>query len=230
MRIIHIGALSIGAFALIALTGPIALAQSPAEGVLSTLEVRQLVARAEPHNHSRLSAHFAALAERYIAEAKRHASMSQGFVGNPNRVLGKGVKAHCSRLSELNTQSAATVRELAAHHERLAAGAPSIVPANGARFEQGARATPPTDKELIRLAANASTPSEHLALDDYFLGLAQRYTADAAAHAQMAQAYWGTRIPTASAHCDRLVTQSRDAAKAANAAAAMHRHLAGIAR
>lgn len=27
--------------------------------------------------------HFAALADRYTAEAKRHTSMSQGFVGNP---------------------------------------------------------------------------------------------------------------------------------------------------
>lgn len=230
MRTIHVPALSISAFALLALTGTIASAQTPAEGVLSTLEVRQLVARAEPDDHSRLSAHFAALAARYTAEAKRHTSMSQGFVGNPNRTLGTGMKAHCSRLAELNTQSAATVRELAAHHERLAAGAPSTVPPNGVLFESGAGAPAPTDQELIKLATKASTPTEHRALEEYFLALARRYTADAAAHAQMAQAYWGTRIPTASAHCDRLVTRLRGAAQTANAEAAMHRTLAAIVR
>ena len=45
----------------------------------------------------------------------------------------------------------------------------------------------------------------------------------------MAQAYRGTRIAQAAVHHDRLVTLSRDTAKEANAAAAMHRQLAGFA-
>jgi hypothetical protein len=46
----------------------------------------------------------------------------------------------------------------------------------------------------------------------------------------MAQAYRGTRITQAAAHCDRLVTLSRDSAKEATAAAEMHKQLAGVAR
>jgi len=45
-----------------------------------------------------------------------------------------------------------------------------------------------------------------------------------------AQAYRGTRIAQAAVHCDRLVTLSRDSAKEATAAAAMHKDLAGGAR
>jgi hypothetical protein len=48
------------------------------------------------------------------------------------------MSAHCERLTELNTRSAITVRELAAHHQRLATGEPSTPPRNGARFEDGA--------------------------------------------------------------------------------------------
>jgi hypothetical protein len=60
-----------------------------------------------------LSAHFSALAERYVAEAARHTSMSRSFVGNPSRNLGTGLSVHCTRLADLNTQSATTLRDLA---------------------------------------------------------------------------------------------------------------------
>ncbi len=46
----------------------------------------------------------------------------------------------------------------------------------------------------------------------------------------MANAYRGTRIAQAAVHCDRLVTLSRDEAKEATEAAAMHKQLANIAR
>jgi hypothetical protein len=42
--------------------------------------------------------------------------------------------------------------------------------------------------------------------------------------------YRGTRIAQAAAHCDRLVTLSREEAKEATEAAAMHKQLAGLAR
>ena len=80
------------------------------------------------------------------------------------------------------------------------------------------------------MAAKASTPADHRALEEYFLTAAKRYTADANEHATMAAAYRGTKIASAAVHCDRLVTLSRDAAKEANAAAARHKELAGIAR
>lgn len=108
---------------------------------------------------------------------------------------------HCARLALLNTESAATLRELAAHHERLALGTPSTAPA------------------------------DHRALAEYFLTVAAGHTAEADAHGRMAQAYRGTanrRGGDPAAHCDRLVTLARDAAAEARAAATEHSQLADI--
>lgn len=68
-------------------------------------------------------------------------------------------------------------------------------------------------QELKALAAKANTPADYKNLEEYFLTLAKRYTADANDHVAMAQAYRGTKIAQSAAHCDRLVTLSRDAAK-----------------
>jgi hypothetical protein len=230
MRTIHFRALTIGALSLFTFMGGVASAQNRSTAVLNALEVRQLVARAEPVDHARLSAHFAALGDRYTAEAKRHTSMSQSFIGNPSRNLGTGMSVHCKRLADLNTQSATTARELAAFHGKLTTGAASTPPLDGARFQSGAGAPAPTDQELNALAAKAGTPADHRTLEEYFLTLAKRYTADADEHVAMAQTYRGTRIAQAAVHCDRLVALSRDEAKEATEAAAMHKQLAGVAR
>jgi hypothetical protein len=211
------------------LAGSVAAQEKPT-GLLNNLEVRQLVGRAEPADNAQLAAHFSALADRYAAETKRHLSMSQSFIGNPSRNLGTGMSAHCKRFADLNTQSATTVRELAAYHEKLASGTRATPPKDGARFQGGAGAPEPTDAELSALAAKASTPAEHRALQEYFLTAAKRYTVDANEHVAMAAAYRGTRIAQAAVHCDRLVDLSRDEAKEATAAAEMHGQLAGIAR
>lgn len=229
MRTIHRRALAVAALAVFALAAH-AVAQTSSSAVLNALEVRKLVASADPGDNARLSAHFAALAERYMAEAKRHTAMAGAFGGNPNRRSGATSSTHCKRLAQLNTESAATVRELATYHERLAAGAPSTAPRGGAPFEGGAGAPAPSDRDLSALAAKASTPADHRGLEEYFLTAAKQYTADASEHLAMAQAYRGTRIAQAAVHCDRLVTLSRDAAKEANAAAAEHKELAGVAR
>jgi hypothetical protein len=73
-------------------------------------------------------------------------------------------------------------------------------------------------------------PSEHRAWEEYFLTLATRHTVEANAHVAWAQTYRGTRIAQAAVHQDRLATLSRDSAKEATEAAAMHKQLAGIAR
>src|SRR6187402_1290711 len=182
MRTILIRSLSIPAFALLAFAGNTA-AQDKSPALLNTLEVQQLVKRAEPADNARLAAHFTALADSYVAEAKRHTSMSQSFVGNPSRNLGTGMSAHCKQLADLNTQSATELRDLATYHQKLASGAAATPPTAGARFEGGAGASVPTDKELDALAAKASTPAEHHSLEEYFLTLAKRYTADANEHA-----------------------------------------------
>ena len=80
------------------------------------------------------------------------------------------------------------------------------------------------------MAAKASTPAEHHGLEEYFLTSAKRYTAAEKEHAAMAAAYRGTRIAQAAVHCDRLIELSRDSAKEATEAAAMHKQLAGLTR
>lgn len=229
MRTLLYRSLAIAAAALPIFAADVA-AQNTPTAVLNGLEVRQLVARAEPADNVRLAAHFSALANRYTAEAKRHVSMSQSFIGNPSRNLATGMSAHCKRLADLNTQSATTVRELAAYHEKLATGAPAAPPKEGARFQGGAGAPEPTEKELNALAAKASTPTEHRALEEYFQTLAKRYTNEANDHVTLAQTYRGTRIAQAAVHHDRLAGLARDAAREATAAAEMHSGLAGVVR
>ena len=159
--------LAMGALAMLALAGS-AASQTASSPILHALEVRTLVASAEPNDNARLSAHFAALAEHYAAEARRHTSMSLSFVGNPSRNVAAGMSAHCKRLAELNTESAATVRELAAHHQKLAKGTQSAPPRDAAPFHGGVGAPEPSDRELRARAGRASTPSDHHALEEYF--------------------------------------------------------------
>jgi hypothetical protein len=208
----------------------ITAAQDRPAGLLNTLEVRQLVARAEPADNARLAAHFLALADRYSAEAASHRAMAQSFAGNPTRTLGTGMSVHCKQLADLNTQSAATLRELAAYHEKLAGGTPATRPRDAARFHSGAGAPEPTQKELDALAAKASSPADHRALAEYFLTLARRYTAEANDHTTLAQTYRGTRLAQAAVHHDHLAGLARDAAKEATAAAERHKQLANIER
>ena len=228
-RTIQIRSLSLPALAFL-LVSTNAAAQDRSPALLNTLEVQTLVKRAEPADNARLAAHFTALADRYVAEGKRHTSMSESFGGNPSRNLGTSMSTHCKQLATLNTQSATAVRELAAYHQKLAAGAAATPPSASARFEGGAGAPLPTEKELNALAAKAGTPADHRALEEYFLTSAKRYTADANEHVTTANTYRGTKIAQAAVHCDRLVALSKDAAKEASAAAAMHKQLAGVAR
>ena len=203
-----------------------ATAQTRPSAILNTIELKQLIERAEPADHVRLSAHFSALADQYTTGANRHSAMSNAFDGNPNRQGASGMREHAKRLAELDRQSAAALRELAIHHEALAAGKSSRVPADAGRFERGEGATEPPERELSALAARANTAADHRALEEYYVTAAKRYTAEADRHATMAATYRGTRIAMAADHCERLMKLSRDSAKEATEAAAMHRQLA----
>ena len=225
MRPVHFRPFALVAVAFLTVAGT-AAAQEKSVVLLNRVEVQQLVARGEPSDNARLAVHFSTLADRFAAEAKRHISMSQSFAGNPNRSLGTGMSAHCKRIADLNTQEATTVRELVAYHEKLAAGAPATPPREGSRFQGGAGAPEPTEKELNALAARANAPAEHHALEEYFLALAKRYTAAADEHVALAQAYRGTRIAQAAVIQDRLAGLARDSAKEATAAADVHKQLA----
>src|SRR5262249_14963201 len=118
------------------------------------------------------------------------------------------------------------LRELAAHHKNLAAGVASTPPPGSAAFESGFGAPEPTKAQLKAMAARAESRTDHLALAEYFDTAARRYDRDAAQHSDMAQAYRGTKMAQAAAHCDRLVTLSRDEAKEARALADLHTDLA----
>jgi len=230
MRTILIRKWVVGALALMTVAGS-AAAQTTSSPILNALEVQKLVASSDPGDNARLSAHFAALADRYAADAKRHNAMAQAFIAAPTRRAPANTAAdHCKRLAALNTQSAETLRELSAHHDKLAVGAATTVPKGGARFQGGAGAPEPTDADLSALAAKANTPADHHALEEYFVTAARRYSADANDHVAMAQAYRGTRMAQAAVHCDRIVALARDEAKEATAAAAMHKQLATVAR
>src|SRR5262245_30570711 len=114
MRTVHFRPLTLAAVILFAIAGAVEAQEKPM-GLLNSIEVRQLVQRAEPADNARLAVHFSVLADRYSAEAKRHTSMSKSFVGNPSRNLGTGMSEHCKRLADINTQSATSVRELASY-------------------------------------------------------------------------------------------------------------------
>ena len=230
MRTISIRMWAVGALTLLTVAGT-AAAQTASSPVLNALEVQQLVSSSDPADNARLRAHFAALADRYAADATRHKAMAQAFITAPTgRFPANTAADHCKRLAALNTESAETLRQLAAHHEKLAVGARTTLPKGGSRFQGGAGAPEPTDAELRALAAKANTPADHRGLEEYFLTAAKRYTADANDHRAMAQAYRGTRIAQAAVHCDRLAALARDEAKEATAAAAMHKQLANVAR
>jgi hypothetical protein len=221
--------LAIGTLAILMCAGNGA-AQSTSP-VLNTLELQRLVGSSEPGDHATLSAHFASLADSYARDARTHAAMATAFRTAPTlRAPANNASDHCKRLAHLSEQSADTLRKLAAYHERLAGGAVSTPPRDAARFHSGEGAPEPTSAELTALAAKAATPTDHRTLEEYFSAVSRRYTADAADHIAMAQAYRGTRIAQAADHCERLVKLSRDAAKQAIAAAAMHGQLASVAQ
>jgi len=80
------------------------------------------------------------------------------------------------------------------------------------------------------MTANAGTPAEHHALEEYSITAAKLYPEAVNERTATAQAYRGTRIAQAAVHCDRLVTLSRDEAEESKAAAEMHKQLASVAR
>lgn len=224
MRLMNFWALSLGALVLMG-PQPDAAAQTPSTGILNRLEVQRLAASPNPADHRRLAAHFVALADQYTATAKRHTTMAT-LPGNPNRDTGYARQAHFRRLAELNTQWATAARELAAHHERLAAGTESVLPPDAGLFEAGAGAPEPSEEDLKTLAAAARTAADHRVLEIAYSARADRYTAKANHHAAMAAAFRGTKIASAGVHHDRLVMQARATAREATAAALRHKALA----
>jgi len=202
--------------------------------LLNTIELKKLVTSDAPADHARLHAHFVALADRYVADARRHEAMAQAYVGNRNPGLVTTMRNHCTQLKDLATRSAAILRDVAAYHDKLAAGAPATLPAGASRFEAGEGTPGPTEKELVALATNAKAAADHKALEEYFLTEAKRHAAEADTDAALALMYRsqpsGRPHPEFASNFDRLETLERQTAAQATAAAQMHKDLAGVAR
>lgn len=197
--------------------------------LLTSIEVKELVARAQPNDHARLRDHFAALSERYAVDAQRQKAMAKVMTGNPNHPPAVSPGVRHVRLADAATQSATTLRELSEHHGRLAAGLPSQAPVNSARFENGEGAPVPTDAQLRELSAGARTAADNRALEEYFTGLAEKYAKDAQRHDAMAQSYRGHANDRSGSfaawavHCEALAKTSRESASRARATATEHR-------
>ena len=226
-RVVAAGLLAAGA---VAAAGA---AQQPAPSVLTRTQVRDLAAKAAtPAEHGQLRDHFATLATRYEADAKRFAAKAP-LAANPNRRSGVDYQRHWTQLGQTAAEMAKSARELAAFHDKLATGAPATRPADSAHvdhLEAGVGAPRKlTDAQLQKLAASARTPSEHGSLVEYFNSLAADYTADASAHAAMAAAYRSNprgQMTSGITHCERLAQQAKTAAGEAKALAEEHQALA----
>lgn len=231
MRTIIVRAFAVSLVTLWFVVSAAAQGAAPAD-LLTSDQVQELVARANtPADHLRLARHFTALAERYDANAKRHTAMTRMYGRNPNRRARTASPLHCKQLTDLASESASVVRELAAHHVRLAAGTASMPPLSGTPFERGAGAADLlSDEQAQELAATARTAAEHAQLQKHFSTLAAQYTTVADWHTRMARRY--TANPNrrthagAARHCQRLARLARESATAANALAAEHEDIA----
>jgi hypothetical protein len=238
MKTFQIRSLSLPALAFVLLaagSNSSLTAQVKSPDLLTASEVQQLVSRAEPADHARLRAHFAALADQDAAEAKRHTAMQQAYAGNTKLAhIASSMSAHCKRLADLSIESAATLRELAADHGKWAGGVASEA-ARASVPDPKKVATPSSsEKELIDLAAGGSSAADHRRLEQYYSTLATRYDREAADHATYAKSWRATtkvaNAPAIATHCDRVAAQRREASKEARAAATMHKEHAATAK
>ena len=220
------------AVAAVALVGTAALAAAQApSGVLNKLEVQKLVAAETPEASVALAAHFTALADRYTADAAKHKAMGQAYKSNANRSAATSAADHCVRLATFATESATAARELVKYHRDLAGGKAAVVPKGAAALQGGRGAPDPTADQLHHLAMMARTRADHLSLEEYFLTVAKKNTAEAEDYVVMAKAYRagvrkGTYDPAVG--FDRLAKLARDAAKEAAEAANLHKQLANV--
>ena len=218
--------------AAVALVGAatVAAGQTPA-GVLNKLEVQKLVAAETPEASVALAAHFTALTDRYASDAAKHTAMAKAYRANANRSAATSAAGHCERLATLATESGTTANELAKFHRDLAGGKAAAIPKGAAAFQGGKGAPDPTADQLHHLAMAARTRTDHLALEEYFLTVAKKNTAEAEDYAAAAKAYRagvrkGPYDPAVT--FDRLARLAREAAKEATAAATLHKQLANV--
>lgn len=216
--------------ALVAIT-TVAAAQDQST-LLTSIEVKRLAASGRSDDHVRLRDHFAALAEKYASDANRYQATAPVMTGNPNHPPAVSPGSLYLRRATTARETAAILRELSAHHGRLALGRPSTAPANSARFENGQGSPEPSDEQIRELIASARTPADHRNLAEYFETVAEKQTKAVNRYAAFAQGYRGQPRRAASGdpaiHFDWLVRRSRELASDARAEAAKQRQLAQV--
>ena len=141
MRTLEIHLPLITALAVPVLTGSVT-AQDKPSAVLNSLEVQQLVKRGEPADSGRLAAQFAAHADRYVVEAKRHTSMAQSSVAD--LVLRSASCLQCALMpvARLQLGLPTKLRELAAYHQQLASGVAATPPVAVSKVPQARQHRP----------------------------------------------------------------------------------------
>jgi hypothetical protein len=216
----HFAAFAIAAVSLFTVPTAAVGQQSQAGPILNELELRQALSGTGAIEHAKLEAHFVALADRYASDAKRHETMARNAPAGSHKGIGPDVRAHCNNLVRLDKKMEAEARDLAKLHAAAAPGQPHPEHTKGLPSDLGARKA--SEDEMTAFAEKAAATGDHGALAEYFSKLAERYDAEASAHAGMATMYRTGRTAGAADHCDRLVRTARAAAKEAKAAAAQH--------
>jgi hypothetical protein len=108
------------------LGGPAALAQAASNDILSSKEVRDLIANAKtPAEHRKLARHFAAVAARYEADAADHVAEAKAYRSAPTaseskRPGGPDTARHCDRLADAARNAATAARDVARDYENMA--------------------------------------------------------------------------------------------------------------
>jgi hypothetical protein len=177
MRTFFVRSLFIPALATLSVAASLAAQERPS-AVLSAPEVSQLISRAQPADHARVGAHFAALADQEAADAKRHTSMQQAYAGS-TKAMAVNMSSHCKALASRSLESAANLREIAAYHRATAGGAVADAPRSAAQVAPTPGARVPTEAELIKLASGAETAADHRALGTSVASLATRHEQEA---------------------------------------------------
>lgn len=197
-------------FSAIALSMSAVVSAAPgrkAADLLTVKQVNELMLTTTPADHVKLQRHFLAVAAKYDAEAARHAGLALADLTNPNR--GSHFPGNRPQRAKHCEQLSAAIRE----HARDAR-------------------THASEHERVAMAL---TQSDHRTIQQYFLAVAAKYDAEAAAHSDSAQSYrknWnlGSHFPGSPSvrarHCERLAASIRETANKARDLAAEHERMA----
>lgn len=199
--------------------------------LLSSMEVKRLVASGSRTDHERLASHFAALADSYAAAAAHDEASAAIVPGNPTHPLWSAAVQQGSTARRLRDLER-ILRDLVTYHRSFAAGRSATLPEGAQQFQHGTGAPDPSPAQIRELTASARTTAEHLALAEYFAEQAEKLTAAGRKHAATAQMYRlrandrGGSATALAQHCESEAAKFRAEAAQARSNAAEQRQAA----